>query len=747
MDKWIDSLEAAAGGIVFSVKNKMRELPCLLVLTAVLSAVLPYVAGFRPTDWLSMILPAALTSAVWFLSDAKTAFFRSALPAFAGLCSVLFNLNFRQNDSLSELIHARTAVNVEAEIRICDPSLYHYDGNSSASSRKCLCQVTSLRFGPSDRWSRFQSAAMTFFPPETANLKYGDCYRIRGVLQCPSELLLPEGFDYRDYLKRKGIHFLLYADHALRLREEGGFYAVLLSARNRLLHALTGSMNRPETRALAAAMLFGCRQELSPEARSAFTQSGIIHVLSVSGLHIGMFAGAVFLLLLPVPFRWRLLLTPFLTLLYGFAAGMQMPAVRALLMLFCWCIPRAFMLRGNSLNSVLLAGSLLLIWNPVQLKDAGFQYSFCCVFFLLLTASETASWLHLIFEKNHWIPDQKQSKMKWRLIRWTIALLSAAAGCLTAWLCSSALTVFHQGLIIPFAMIANLLILPAVYLVFFLFVLAVLPCLLFPGMGKMFAPLLKLPLNWIETSGRLFAEWSDGRVPVPPGWTVLAALTALWLLFVFSRRKAGIAGFCVLIAIWFFWCSELRGKPEAELLLLHGGRQKIPALILSAPEADFSLAANLADYRCAVAAADYLKRRGHRNLTVLACSGTAGEYTSGARYLPDWIPVGHYLAKTSRRNGTARQAEQKAEKNGSRLHLQTGNRLEWSSGGEKIKTFSENGEFSFDIWQNEHTVHIRMVSDPFAGSDIRISASGGTGKVLKLPREREPGIFRMKLKW
>lgn len=746
MDNGTDSRQIFLSRFLFFCREKLSRWPCALVLTAVLSVILP---GILLPEWSSFaVLPAILLiGAGWYLFGARNAFFQLALPAFAGLCSLFLNGYFRQNDPLTEYFRRETATGIEAKIRICDPSLYDASADFP-SYRRVLCRMTAFRFSAADAWIETDSRVLTLFPPEIKSLSYGAVFRVRGILQVPEQPLLPGSFDYRDYLRRRGIHFILQVNQAVKTGERPSFYRILLEGRNRLLHSLTASLPNPENQALAAALLFGCRREINPVSRESFIRSGTIHILTVSGLHIGMFAAAVFLLLLPVPFRLRMILTPVLTLLYGFSTGMQMPAARAVLMLFCWCIPRAFLFRGNGLNSVFLAGSLLLLWNPFQWKDPGFQYSFLCVFFLILSASKTAEWLRLLVEKQHWIPERKQSRWTRLLTRGLIRGISMAAGCLTAWLCSLVLTVFYQGLAAAFALPANLLVIPLVYLVFILFAAAGLPCLLFPVLGKIFSPLLALSLSGIESVCSFFANLNDCRIPAPPAWSVFFGISALLILFGFPGRKAGIAGLCGFLFLLFFWCSGIFSEQGSELLLFYGGRQRIPALALSCPADDFSVAANLADFRHVSAAADYLKQRGHRDLTVLISSGSAREYTFGAQYFPDRMKTRYYLAERPlRKTGTAVRARQKAEERGACVEMQTGKRLRWHSGGQKIETFSENGQFFFDISKNENKVHIQIVPDTECGTEIRLSENGGAVRKVDLPRERNPGILRIKLNW
>ena len=744
--KLIDYKQVIQNSLTSQIRQSIHYLPGLTVSVSVLSAVLPTVIS-PDLHLVSIFLPVLVTLLVWHWCGVRTAFFLTALPGLAGLASLFFQLNFRQTDMLSDLLHSRMTASVEAQITICDPSIYA-DGGNSESNRRILCHVTAVRFTPSDRWTSVDSEVIGSFPPDIKGLAYGGRWLVQGVLQRPEPPLLRDSFDYQDFLKRRGIHFILQVRKQTKIGEKFSLTRFLTGIRNRLLASLNAGLKNPGEQALAAGMLFGCRQEITRTMRTAFIESGTVHILTVSGLHVGMFAGAVFLLLLPVPFRIRMILTPLLTLLYALSTGMQMPAFRAVVMLFCWCIPRALLLRGCALNSVFLAGALLLIWNPFQLKDAGFQYSFLCVITLLASAQQVNIWLQLTAEKQHWLPDAVQGKWKRLLIRYGIGAASCAAGCLIAWLSSFILTVFHQGVAASFAMFTNLLILPAVYLIFLIFTVCALPCLLFPPLGKILALMLILPLEWIGNICRFFAELSEGQLPMPPVWSVFFGIAALWILFFCSGKKIGIAGLCGLSILLFYWCSGIFHDRTPELLLLYGGRQKIPALAISAPEENFSAAANLCDYRSAAAAADYFKRRGHSDLTVLVSSGTTRDFTYGTQYLPDRIKIRHYLApEPSARSKTARKAGEKIRQDGAAIHWHPGKRLLWTSGKEKLETFSENGRFSFEFWKNENKLHIDMVADENAGTEVRISIPGQQRQSMILPRDRISGIVRMKLNW
>lgn len=739
-----ETKDISVKSVRLSVRRKLLDLPCLPVLAAILSAILPGIL-FPSNATLTAAVPSVLmVLGGWFLLGTRQAFFQMALPAFAALCSLQIHQQNRLNDSLRDAMYSRMTASAEAEIRIDDPSLCGNDVNLPRP-RRVHCRITALRFSPSAPWRETDSAVLAVFPETGSGLFYGERFRVRGVLHRADPPLLPDSFDYRAYLERRGIYFLLQAETVEPLPPSASAYRILLKERDRLLASLTRPM-KPETRTLATALLFGCRQGIEPAGREAFIRSGTIHILTVSGLHVGMFAGAVCLLLMWVPFRLRMLLMPLLTLVYVYATGMQTPALRALLMLSCWCVPRAFLLRGGGLNSVFLSCSLLLLWNPYQILDMGFQYSFLCVFFLVVSAPKISEWLQLAFEKHRWTPRKRQSRLEQMHVNLWIRTGSALAGCLTAWLCAFVLTVFYQGISVPFAMPANLIVIPAAYAEFVLFTLTALPCLLYPPLGNLAGVCLAAPLSVIDPVCLFFAGLENGVVPSPPLWSVFLGLTALWMFLYFSGRKLGLAGLCCLLGLGFFWCSGAFGQAEPEAVLVYGGRQTVPALALSLPEQNFSMIVNPADFRTASALTDYLKRRGHSVLNVLLCSGAEKKYSDGTQYVFSFLPVENYLTPpSSARNKAAWEARSRAVRQGTRIGYLPRNGGKWESGRQKTETIVENDEFSFDISQNAFRVYIRIIPQESGGMTVRMKTNGGE-QVMELPCRREMQAVRRKLK-
>lgn len=196
----------------------------------------------------------------------------------------------------------------------------------------------------------------------------------------------PHEFDYGSWLHHRGIaaHGELVALHHNEKRKRiswGPFRAYV--QRN------TDTLFDSEYAGIAKALLLGYKGELTQETRSEFSRSGLSHIMAVSGLHVGFVVAPFWVF---IPFFWGsrkgkwfglFLLT---TLLTGYAGltGFSPSVTRASLMAWLITYGKLFHKVRNSINLTGVAAIIILLIDPGQLFDIGFQLSFSAVFIILL---------------------------------------------------------------------------------------------------------------------------------------------------------------------------------------------------------------------------------------------------------------------------------------------------------------------------------------------------------------------------
>ncbi|MCY4439336.1 MAG: ComEC/Rec2 family competence protein, partial [Deltaproteobacteria bacterium] len=201
-------------------------------------------------------------------------------------------------------------------------------------------------------------------------------------------------FDYTAYLARREIYQVAYLhnDWEVRLvrRDGGGVRGWIETGRRRVGRVLE-RVFEPETGALLKALVVGDRGGLTPETRGRFVAVGMSHVLSISGLHVGMLSLAVWLLCRALAARstWLLLRFPVHklaalgslapVLLYTAVAGARIPTVRAAIMIGLYQLAVLSGRDASLFRSLALAAFIAALVWPGAVMEASFQLSFLAV--------------------------------------------------------------------------------------------------------------------------------------------------------------------------------------------------------------------------------------------------------------------------------------------------------------------------------------------------------------------------------
>jgi competence protein ComEC len=227
--------------------------------------------------------------------------------------------------------------------------------------------------------------------PEDRKLRYGMRAVLRGRLDLPASARNPGEFDARSYYEANGISLFLRVrsmDSVTVLAAgEGDWWmrALVLPVRRLLLRQIDVTVGGEEGEFLKG-LLIGERSGLPVPLREAFVRSGTAHVLAVSGSNVAVIAAIVLLILQFFRAnRWvRATLTGLAVIGYILLTGGQPPVVRAGIMALLMLAAGLVQERPNTLHSLGLAAAIILLIDPRQLFDVGFQLSFAAVFAIVL---------------------------------------------------------------------------------------------------------------------------------------------------------------------------------------------------------------------------------------------------------------------------------------------------------------------------------------------------------------------------
>jgi ComEC/Rec2-related protein len=363
-----------------------------------------------------------------------------------------------------------------------------------------------------------------------------------------------------------------------------------------------------------------------------FISSGTIHVFTVSGLHVGMLALLLFWLLRGVPFSTRHVIVPGLVFFYVLTTGMNPPAVRALLMISMWSLCRALLLYTPALNIVFFSASLLILLNPLYLLDIGFQFSFIVVSFLIASTRTILHWLNLLSEKQKWTPPALKTRRSIYSSKTVRLILASLAGCVVAWLASSGITLYYQGIYVPSAIFANLLIMPVVWLLF----------------AAVFVKLVLHPVSWliIFTGGffrfllkliviicGFFHFYFDNLPAIRPELpSLLIFYTALFIMVTAMRKRTFYISAAIVLTVTIYWHSSAFFK-SPEITIFHGGSSNEPAIVLCFPAQKSATVINAPSWEAGGDIANYLKFNGISSIDRLVLCGTTKDFCAGGSRL------------------------------------------------------------------------------------------------------------------
>lgn len=332
---------------------------------------------------------------------------------------------------------------------------------------------------------------------------------------------------------------------------------------------------------ILASMVLGQRSAVSRPVNDAFTTVGVVHYLSVSGAHVGMLAGVVWLIGIAAGASRRTCAGWVLVVItaYGLLAEPRPPIWRAVIVGDLACV--AVLLRRpiRSANWLALAAICLLMVRPTQLFEPGFQLSFLTVLALLFVAPRAhAAAVQLIRRLRGCDDPLLQQPIQdmlnppstaRRIVRGTAATLGLWLSLsLVAWIASAPIVAYHFHRLSVWGWFNNLLVLPLVWVTQVLGLAKTTLSALVPPLGSLLGAPLRLAADWLVDLVMALSHLPGAVLPTPavPTWVLWAGLfvAVLWLAarkLGIAHRTVGLVGFA--LALPAAWTLAPRGHGDA----------------------------------------------------------------------------------------------------------------------------------------------------------------------------------------
>ncbi len=361
----------------------------------------------------------------------------------------------------------------------------------------------------------------------------------------------PGAFNYKAYAASQQIFYQCYLttkDYQIIAFNTPSYKEqFIITLHNILLHTIQQYVTGAKEKAIAEALLIGYKKNLDPELLQAYSNTGVVHIIAISGMHLGMIYGLLLFLLKPVSKtrtgNWLRLMIMLLiiwtfTLLTGAAASI----LRSAIMFSFIIIGQLYQKKSPIYNSIAASAFCILLYNPLQLWDIGFQLSYAAVI-SIVTFSKPISCL--LFLEN------KLLRYSWQL---TAVNISAQIGTIPL-----LLFYFHQ---FPNLFIfANFIAVPLSGLILYMTILLVLIAPISPiakFVGELTGFLINCMNSVIENSARIpFAVTQNIQIDLTQTILLFAIIIfiAIWFM---KKNKPAVFG--ALICLVFFSAIQAISK-------------------------------------------------------------------------------------------------------------------------------------------------------------------------------------------
>lgn len=381
----------------------------------------------------------------------------------------------------------------------------------------------------------------------------------------------PYYFDYKEYLRQQQIHHQLFVTQSeIQVLEfnETSIKGLAFQLRKKINEKLKPYDIPADELAVINALLLGQRQDISKELMENYTKAGAIHILAISGLHIGIILMILHFLFKPIEIfkNGKIIKAVLLILLmwmYALVAGLSASVVRAVMMFSLVAIGMNLNKKPAIINTLILSLLILLLINPLFIFNVGFQLSYAAVF-AIVTIQPMIS--------KRWNPKNKIIMFFWNLFTVSIA---AQFGVLPL-----SLYYFHQfpGLFI----ISNLIIIPflgiillAGILIFILALLNNLPLFLIDTYVFIIKTMNEV-IKWVSLQESFLIK------EIPFTFDMMLMLYLFFILgaLYFNYQKwnylklflISIVGFQLLLFI-----HKSKNESEQEMIIFHKNEQSVLA--------------------------------------------------------------------------------------------------------------------------------------------------------------------------
>jgi len=270
-------------------------------------------------------------------------------------------------------------------------------------SYKALAEAHSIFIN--NKWQPVVGDVLLYFKKDSTkpNLQYGSQIIVVKSLIPIINAGNPGGFNYARYCSFQNIHYQAFLNDddfsILSSINKNWFDNLIIQARTKVLTILKSYIKEGNELSIAEALLIGYRDNLDRDLVQSYSNTGVVHIIAISGLHLGMIYGLLIVLFRPfAKYRWNKIVKPIVILIvlwgFSFIAGAAPSILRSAVMFSFIVLSESFSRKTNIYNSLAASAFLLLLINPFNLWDVGFQLSYSAVLSIVVFQKKINNWFY-----------------------------------------------------------------------------------------------------------------------------------------------------------------------------------------------------------------------------------------------------------------------------------------------------------------------------------------------------------------
>lgn len=472
----------------------------------------------------------------------------------------------------------------QKNISLSTPAFYLIKINEPIISGKNSYKAQALVLGEIDSLKNFRTnffKLLLYFKKDSSILKlhYGDLLIIKSQIQEISSPRNPEEFNFKKYLGFKHIYFQTYIKTNcfinLYKNEGSPLFHLAYKSQNFIKQTLHTYVSGKNEMGVGEALLFGFDDDIEPDVFKSYSRTGTLHVLAVSGMHVGLIFIVLGWLLSPLDkikqLKW---LKPVLLLsgiwMYSLLCGLSPSILRATIMLCFLVIGSLIKRRSSAFNSLAASAFMLLIFDSSMIANVGFQLSYAAVLGIIAFYQP----LYNLFDITSRIGDTV----------WKVVAVSLAAQTLTF---PMSLYYFHQ---FPnYFLLANLLIIPITTLIIYagilLLIISKLHVLAY-WLGMAIQGLIYTS-NYLAHQIELLPFSYIDNISISTGMTLLIYLFCLCIVLFFIRRDIPFLklGLFILLALLILRATQSYQNCRQNNFVVYSIKNHVAIQIIQGKEA------------------------------------------------------------------------------------------------------------------------------------------------------------------